>query len=126
MGVQTLVESLVKNCMLCQVATPTNNREPLQMSPLPAGPWRELSADFGHLPNGQHLLVVTDEYSRYPVVEVLDSTSARSVIPRFDKMLSEFGFPDSIKTDNGPPFNSKDFSDFCSHNGIHHRKMVMR
>ena len=124
MGMHKLVESCVRNCMLCQIAIPTNNREPLQMSPLPNGPWKELSADFGHLPNGQYILVIMDEYSRYPIVDVLNSLTARNVIPHMDKIFSEFGFPESIKTDNGPPFNSKDFSDFCKHNGINHRKIT--
>ena len=79
------------------------------MSPLPAAPWAEVSADFGHLQNGKYLLVVTDEYSRYVVVDILDSISTTSVIPCLDKIFAEFGVPISLKTDNGPPFNSHEF-----------------
>ena len=64
------------------------------MSPLPAAPWAEVSADFGHLQNGKYLLVVTDEYSRYVVVDI----STISVIPRLDKIFAEFGVPVSLKT----------------------------
>ena len=89
-----------KNIKNCQVSTHKPAREPLQMSPLP-----EVSADFGHLQNGKYLLFVTDEYSRYVVVDILDSISTISVIPRLDKI---FAVPVSLKTDNGPPFtNSK-------------------
>ena len=70
-GMSAAVERTVKNCLACQVATPTSAREPLQMSVLPSKPWTELSADFGHLPNGKQLLVVTYEYSRYVVVDIL-------------------------------------------------------
>ena len=31
----------VKNCLTCQIVTPSFNREPLRMSPLPKGPWTE-------------------------------------------------------------------------------------
>ncbi|KAK3787643.1 hypothetical protein RRG08_031874 [Elysia crispata] len=118
------LERTVKNCLACQVATPTSAREPLQMSVLPSKPWTELSADFGHLPNGKQLLVVTDEYSRYFVVDILDSTSAREIIPRLDRIFSEFGLPEQVKTDNGPPFNSSEFKTYMSNMGIKHRKIT--
>ena len=123
-GMQRFVEHTVKTCMTCQVATPTTTREPLQMSDLPNAPWTELSCDFGHLPNGQYILVVTDEYSRYPVVEILDSTAAVAVIPRLDRIFAEFGIPESLKSDNGPPFNSHEFAQYCQHMGIRHRKIT--
>ena len=119
-----LVEKTVRDCHMCQITTPTPAREPLKMSPLPSGPWQEVSADFGHLPNGQYVLVVTDEYSRYVVVDILDSTSARTVIPRFEKIFCEFGFPSVLKTDNGPPFNSYEFAQYAQHSGFKHRKIT--
>lgn len=121
-NMQNRVENAVNNCMQCQISTPKTTREPLRMSPLPSAPWTELSADFGHLPNGQYILVVTDEYSRYPVVEILDAIPGRSVIPRLDKIFAEFGIPKTLKTDNGPPFNGHEFAQYCQHMGIHHRK----
>ena len=43
--------------------------EPLKMSELPSGPWKDLSADFcGPLPTEEYLFVITVEYSRYAVV----------------------------------------------------------
>ncbi|GFN74628.1 transposon ty3-g Gag-Pol polyprotein [Plakobranchus ocellatus] len=125
-NIHTAVEQAVKNCFACQVATPTTTREPLQMSDLPQEPWSKLSADFGHLPDGTYLLVVTDEYSRYVVVDTIKSTSARAVIPRFDKIFAEFGIPDELKTDNGPPFNGIDFKTYLEHMGIKHRKITPR
>lgn len=123
-GMQKLVEETVRYCMTCQIATQSPEREPLKMSKLPDGPWQEVSADFGHLSNGQYLLVVTDEYSRYVIVDILESTSARSVIPHLDKIFAEFGIPHSLKTDNGPPFNSFDFATYASHTGFKHRKIT--
>ncbi|KAL5011217.1 hypothetical protein ScPMuIL_011701 [Solemya velum] len=71
-----------------------------------------------------YLLVVTDEYSRYVIVDILESTSARSVIPHLDKIFAEFGIPHSLKTENGPPFNSFDFATYASHTGFKHRKIT--
>ena len=64
----------IKRCVPCQSATPRTAYEPLNMTPLPETPWRELSTDFyGPLPTGEYLLVIIDEYSRYPVVEIVRS-----------------------------------------------------
>ncbi|KAK7111487.1 hypothetical protein V1264_011109 [Littorina saxatilis] len=123
-GMQETVEKAVKNCLTCQISTPTPAREPLKMSPLPTAPWSELSADFADAPNGNILLVITDEYSRFTVVDILQSTSSRSVIPRLDKIFAEYGIPDVLKTDNGPPFNSHEFATYATHTGFKHRKIT--
>ena len=57
-------------------------------------------------------LVVTDEYSRFPEVDVISSTSAKTVIPHLDMIFSRHGIPDVVKTDNGPPFNGNEFQTF--------------
>ena len=96
---------------------------------LPKGPWEEVSADFvGPFPTGDLLLVVIDDNSRYPEVEFVSSTSGKAVAPKFDKMFSTFGIPSVVKTDNGPPFNSKDFDTefkkLSSYLGFKHRKVT--
>ena len=95
------------------------------MSPLPQGPWQELSMDFsGPFPNGDYLLVVTDDFSSYPKVEILRSTSAKAVIPHLDSIFARQGIPNVVRTDNGPPFNSEDFQQFATHLGFTHRRIT--
>ena len=126
-GMDQLLEDKLKNCIACQATTSTNKPAPLQMSELPPAPWTELSADFfGPLPTGEHLLLVIDDYSRFPIVETLSSTSARCTIPVLDRIVSTFGIPKVIRTDNGPPFNSQDFANAAKHLGFHHRKITPR
>ncbi|KAK3738181.1 hypothetical protein QZH41_007180 [Actinostola sp. cb2023] len=60
------------------------------MSPLPTSPWQEVSIDFKDLSSGEYLLVITDDYSRYPVVEIVCCTSAKAVIPKLDKKSYSF------------------------------------
>lgn len=99
----SIMDDTIKNCMQCQVSTPVKTQEPLQMSDRTAGPWSELSADFGQVAPGIYILVVQDNYSRYVVVETLTSLSAKNVIRKLDKILCEFGMAQVIKADNGPP-----------------------
>ena len=123
-NIDKLVESKVNSCEACLIVTPECKREPLQMSPLPAAPWKEISVDFAEIPNKDYLLLITDDYSRYPVVETVKSTAATTVIPKLDKVFSEFGVPDVVKSDNGPPFNSKEFTAFADDLGFKHRKVT--
>ena len=79
------------------------------MSELPQAPWTELSIDFSLVPtaSNEHLPVVIDKYSRLPIVELVRSTSSSSFIPCLDKIFSEYGIPEVVRSDNGLPFNSR-------------------
>ena len=93
-----MLEECIKNCLPCQ-ATTTSKRQmpPLHMTPLPPQPWHHLSADFfGPLPSEEYLLVIIDDYPRYPIVKIIHSTSACAVIPAFDRTFALFGIPDSV------------------------------
>ena len=42
------------------------------MSELPTAPWTEVSIDFGVAPTGiEYLLILIDDYSRFPAVELV-------------------------------------------------------
>ena len=115
----------VKRCIPCQANSTRRETKPLAISTLPRGPWLELSIDFcGPLPTGEYLLVIIDEFSRFPVVEVVRSTSAETVIPVVDNVFSLLGYPEIVKSDNGPPFNGHVWKAFMQENGIRHRKIT--
>ena len=100
-----LSETTVKKCVECQIATALKPREPLCMTELlPKAPWQEISMDFAEI-GTKYALIIVDDYSRYPVVEIVHSTSAKVVIPKLDKVFAMFCIPTVVKTDNGPPFN---------------------
>ena len=102
-----MVEMKVKACLPCQEVTPVYTREALQMSVLPDSPFDEVSADFAHV-DGQTLLLVIDDYSRFPFVEPVSSTSANAVIPKLDQLFFTFGAPRVVKSENGPPFKGEE------------------
>ena len=98
---------------------------PLSMSELPDGPWMNILMDFcGPIPSGEYLFVIVDEYSRFPVVEIVNNLSAEKIIPVVDKVFSTFSYPVQVKTDNGTPFQGQQWSDFCEFNNIHHRSIT--
>ena len=124
-GIDAAFTEAVQRCIPCQANTSRCKVEPLSISDLPRGPWLNLSIYFcGPLPSGQYLLVMIDEYSRFPVVEVVRSNSAETVIPVVDKVFSTYGYPELVKSDNGPPFNSQAWKDFLTTCGVKHRKIT--
>ena len=102
-GIDAAVEESVKRCIPCQANSTRRETQPLAMSTLPRGPWLEHSIDFcGALPIGESLLVIMDEFYRFPVVEVVRSISAETVISVVDNVFSLLGYPEIVKSDNGP------------------------
>ena len=126
-GIDKRVEETIAKCIPCQTTHVEHSSEELHMSELPAAPWTELSADFKEIGrNKGYLLVVIDDFSRFPVVEPVTSTSAKAVIPKLDKIFSTSGIPQVLRTDNGPPFNSEEFANFAQYMGFTHRKIMPR
>ncbi|XP_044168248.1 uncharacterized protein K02A2.6-like [Acropora millepora] len=93
------------------------------VSVLPDCPFDEVSVDFVHV-DGQTLLLVVNDYSRFPFVEPVSSTSAGAVIPKLDQLFSTFGAPRVVKSQNGPPFNEEEFAKFAYVLGFKHQKVT--
>ena len=67
------------------------------------------------MPRGKYNLVTVDVYSRLPITDIVLSTSASIVPPIIDKIFVFLGIPEVLKTDNDPPFQSSQFSDFANY-----------
>ena len=118
------VQSKVESCLACAATNPVKVTEPLSMTPLPSSPWSELSIDFGGpFPTGESILVVIDDYSRYPEVEIMSSISAKATLPKLDAIFARHGVPNVLKSDNGPTFRSQYFKSYAAHMGFEHRKV---
>ena len=123
--IDKMVEANVKMCLPCQASTQGTSPEPMKPSPLPEKAWTNVAVNFvGPFPTGEYLIVVIDEYSRYPEVEILTTTSAKAAIPKLDAIFSRQGIPEILKSDNGPPFNSDEFENFANQLGFKHRKIT--
>ena len=114
------VQELIEKCIPCQAVGRGNPPEPMGTPPTEDTPWDTVAIDFyGPIPQtGQYLLVVTDLYSKFPEVELVNSTEAKTCIPRLDKIFATHGIPRKVKSDNGPPFNGRDFERYMNALGI--------
>nr|XP_018908512.1 PREDICTED: endogenous retrovirus group K member 18 Pol protein-like [Bemisia tabaci] len=59
-------------------------------------------------------IVIVDYYSQYPEITKISSTKASSLITQVKSIFARNGIPEIIFSDNGPPFNSKEFIKFCN------------
>ena len=113
------VKLFVESCLDCQTFTDKTVKEPIQPNKVPEKCWEEVSVDlFGPLPSSNHIVVVQDLASRFPVAKIVKSTSAKNVIPVLSDTYNVFGNPKVQKSDNGPPFNSKDMDTFTRERDI--------
>ena len=85
-GIDKQVEVTVHSCIPWQASNSMHtHREPIRTTPLPAVPWTEIIVNFADpFPSWEYLLVVIDDFSRFPKVEILPSLSANVVIPRLN------------------------------------------
>ncbi|XP_030850192.1 uncharacterized protein K02A2.6-like [Strongylocentrotus purpuratus] len=89
-SIDRMTEKTVRDCLTCQTNTIEHSKEPLLMSPLPKKPWSEISVDFADLPTGEHLLVVIDDYSRFPEVKLFPLLPLdKRVTPRWPQANGE-------------------------------------
>ena len=124
-GIDRQIETLISSCVQCQAANDSKNVEPLKMTTMPSKPWQVIHGDFcGPFPSGDYLLVLMDEHSRFPEVEIIRSPSTSVTIEKLEKIFSIHGFPIEFVSDNGPPFQGHDFQSYLATNGIKHRKIT--
>ena len=124
-GLDEKVKAFVETCLDCQTFTNKRIREPIQPNKVPEKCWEEVSVDlFGPLPSSNHIVVVQDLASRFPVAKIVKSTSAKNVIPVLAETYNNFGNPDVQKSDNGPPFNSHEMEDFTKKRDIEQVKIA--
>ena len=122
-GMNSMIDELIGGCYECHVTTRQHTEQPIKPSVIPDKPWEEVCIDFGGpYPDGHYNLVAVDKRTRYPEVEIASLTSFEPTKAKLKQMFGHHGIRQRIDSDNGPPFNSKEFSHFVEQEGfIHHR-----
>ena len=86
---------------------------------IPLYPWTKLATDIFHFEGVSYLLIV-DYTSRYPVVRKLASMTGQHVASHFKLICSEYGWPDTHVSDNGPCYTSEVFTNLMREYNINH------
>ena len=73
---------------------------------IPIHPWTKLATDVLHY-EGESYLLLADYTSQFLIVGKLNSMTAQHVINHFKLIFSEYGWPDTLVSDNGPCYASE-------------------
>lgn len=127
-GIDRETEDFVRNCRVCQSITPEGREglEPLTLKSFPKQPFSRINIDlFGPIKNGNMILGIVDEMSKWPEVYILSQTKSKDVIEALNDMFGRFGTPEILTSDNGPQFKSWEFANFMSKRGIKHHFLLL-
>ena len=113
------VAEFVESCLSCNASTSHSHPVPLEPNLLPARPWQKVHADFkGPIGGDFYLHVVIDQYSKYPEVDLIKSTSFKKLKPILDRIFATHGIPEEVTSDNGPPYDSNALELYAEEMGI--------
>ncbi|CAB4042363.1 Transposon Ty3-I Gag-Pol poly [Paramuricea clavata] len=110
---------MTTTCSTCLQYSKQQSKEPLHPHNVPSFPWQKVGTDLLEYKGAQYLLVA-DYYSKYPILRKLNGTTSNAVINQLKSIFAEYGIPETLVSDNGPQYSSREFSTFCSHWGIGH------
>jgi len=91
----------------------------------PTRRWQRIYVDFAHFQQ-QLLFIVVDGHSKWPDVRLVQRTTAEETCEVLRSQFATWGLPEKLISDNGPPFQSKEFATFLKHNGVVHKPAPSR
>jgi hypothetical protein len=126
-GIDQGIEQVAKSCVDCAAHRQNPAVAPLHPWSFPEQPWQRIHMDLaGPFLNSMWLIVV-DAHSKWPeVVRLGNDTTSAKIINSVREMFSRWGLPETLVTDNGPQFVSKEFEMFCKKNGVRHTTSCSR
>ena len=111
-----------ESCLPCVSAVDSNKVAPMQIRETPDRPWQHCSADYkGPIAGKYYFHVLIDNYSRWPEVAMVKSTAFNKLEDKLEESFGVHGIPDSITHDNGPCYNSSDWTAFAKKWGFDKR-----
>ena len=122
MGTNEQLEKLVLNCELCLKYLKAKNKQAPNKSlgqEVPIHPWTKVATDIFHFENDFYLLIV-NYTSRFPIVHKLMSTMAQQVASQMKLILSEYGWPETIISDNSPCYSAEIFTKLMADYSVNH------
>ena len=107
----TEIREYISRCDICRKYDVSNPKETLMHHDIPDRPWAKIGTDLFTIEN-KHYLITVDYYSNFWEIDLLQDTEATSVITKLRSHFARYGVPDTVVSDNGPQYSSKEFLKF--------------
>lgn len=119
-GLDAAICQIRAQCRQCNEKAPSQPADTMIITPPPELPFQQTVTDFCQI-EGHDFLVYADRYSGWLEVAKLGNKTWKSVHNAFLHWFTEFGVPEEMSCDGGPPFNSATFNQFLDRWGIQKR-----
>ena len=114
------IENHVLSCVPCAQTQKNPPECQLQNWRYPDHPMDRVHIDFAGPIEGKQLLIIVDAHTKWPHVEILNSTATAGVIECIRSFCAMFGLIKTLVSDNATCFTSDAFKTFCRSNGMRH------
>lgn len=108
----------IQECAGCAAVSNQGPPEPMVRKEMPDRAWQEIAIDFFSAKECATFLVIVDYYSRFLKVVEMKSTTAAKTIEALESVFQEHMYPETIRSDNGPPFSSEEFLSYCKRKNV--------
>lgn len=118
-GMDTQITLKVENCTDCVLLAKVSPPAPMRRTPIPHTKWEYIAIDFYSAKNPDFIiLVIVDFFSRFTRATFVKTTDFKSTATALNETFEMYGKPRKILADNGPPFQSAEFRNWCTSQGI--------
>ena len=121
-GLNDQLEKLILNCELCLKYSHAKCKHKSTTSlgqETPVHPWSKLTTDIFHFEDASYFLIV-DYTSRFPIDHKLSSVTGIHVANQCKLVFSQYGWPDTLISDNGPCYTSQAFTSVMQVFSVNH------
>ena len=112
-GLNDQLEKLILNCELCLKYSHSKCKPPpkklISWTRLLVHPWSKIATDIFHFGGASYILIVVYT-SRFPTVRKLTSVTGVHVANQCKLVFSEYGWPDTLISDNSPYYTLQAFT----------------
>ena len=118
----TNFEKLILNCELCLKYSYAKFKSKPTTSlgqEIPVHPWSKLASDIFHFEGAVYLLIV-NYTSRFLIVCKLTSMTGIHIANQCQSILSEYGWPDTLISDNRPCYTLQAFTSVMQTFSVNH------
>ena len=103
-----IVASYVSQCNICDPARSKALRDISSSTiPKPTNPFQTIQIDLMQFGPDIHILVCVDSFSHYIIAKVLENSNSRSIRDKLLEIITTFGLPEVILSDNARNLNSQ-------------------